>query len=298
MHNADDNSQMLEGFGLQLCLHRYRPRSATSAGTALILHGYLDNGGTWNKVAAAMAQRGVDTYVLDQRGYGKSDAVAASGYYHFDNYLADLDAVLDKLAIEDLLLVGHSMGGTVAGLYAGARPERVSKLVLLEGIGPPHMPPEITLHRTRSWLDQLKRRRFGRPPADRQDALERLSRAHSRIPRAILAEQLPALLKEMPDGSIAWAYDPLHRSTSPRGFDVNVFTSFLEAVTCPVLYVGGGSEGWQPDDLEDRLQALGGPFKHQDLPEAGHMMHWTQPEAVARLIADFAKTPLQPRSGG
>src|SRR5690242_21631642 len=107
----------MRGNGIDLFVHRFRDEAAAPSGlTVLLLHGYMDAGGTWDLVAPALAAAGHDVVAPDLRGFGRSDAVGPGGYYHFPDYVADVEALVRELAPERLAVVGHSMGGTVASL--------------------------------------------------------------------------------------------------------------------------------------------------------------------------------------
>ena len=274
------------GHGLTIEVHRFADEAAKPRGAVLLLHGFMDAGGTWDLVAELLVTEGLDVWAPDFRGFGGSDWVSGGGYYHFANYLADLDAVTDATGADPLLLVGHSMGGTVASLYAGARPERVKRLALLEGLGPPAQGPELAVVRTRTWLDQLRKGSHNKPLTSLDDAVQRLAFAHPRIDESILRSRAPHLIRER-DGQLGWAFDPVHRSTSPARFDVDGYRAFMAQIVCPVLFVSGGDHGWHPPDEAERLAALPSPPAQVVLEGAGHMMHWTQPEAVARVLAEF-----------
>ena len=277
------------GHGLEISVHRYRDEAAAPRGiTALLIHGFMDAGGTWEDVAGPLAAQGLDVWAPDMRGFGRSDRVGAGGYYHFPDYLADVDALVRGPigAPDRLVLVGHSMGGTICSLYAGARTDDVERLVLLEGIGPPATEPSAGPVRMRNWLDQLAAGPSGRPPVSRDDALRRLAAVHSRVDRAVLERNVDHLVAGR-DGALTWAYDPLHRTTAPYRFDADVFRCFLREIRCPTLFIGGGPSGFHPPDEKERLAIIGGPTTSIDLPDAGHMMHWTRPDEVARAILDF-----------
>jgi len=214
----------------------------------------------------------------------------AGGYYHFPDYLADVDALMRQLEPERLVLVGHSMGGTVASLYCGARPDRVERLVLLEGIGPPSMPADASLFRTRAWLDQLAKPRGPRPLASIEEGARRLAITHNKIDRAILLRAAEQLSELRDDGTRHWRHDPLHATTAPRAFHADDYKPFLAAIHCPVLFIGGGPDGLHPQDEQERLDAISGAVTRVDLSSAGHMMHWTQPAAVAAAIDDFLES--------
>lgn len=276
------------GYGLELCVHRFRDDAVAPVGRrVLMLHGFMDAGGTWAEVARGLTARGLEVWAMDFRGFGASDRVSGGGYYHFANYVADLDALVRGMDDMPLILAAHSMGGTVACYFTGARPERVTRLVLLEGVGPPAMDPEITLPRVTSWLDALHDPPRNKPLASMDDAVRRLSLNHARIHRRILEGVAPHLVREH-DGVLEWAFDPLHRSTAPSRFDLPAFEPFLAAIGCPVLFISGGEEGWHPPGEPERLQKLGSPPARVTLEGAGHMMHWTRPAETARAIADFA----------
>lgn len=277
--------------GVALSVHRWHPAAAVAAPAgacgatqALLLHGFLDVGYTWNRVATRLAAAGLDVVAPDLRGFGRSGHVPDGAYYHFPDYVADVRDLVAQAIERPMLLVGHSMGGTVATLYAGTFPDEIARLVLMEGVGPMAEPPELGVLRMRRWLaDLAKTRRTQRAMASREQALDKLAETHPRVPRETLAEVLPHLLA---DGDPPrWAYDPLHRSTSPIPFSAALFASYARAVTSPTLFVGGGPHGWHPPDEAERLTCFA-RLETLELPDAGHMMHWTHADAVAdRILA-------------
>src|SRR5439155_26064795 len=94
----------------------------------------------------------------DLRGHGDTQRVGAGGYYHFMDYLHDVADLVDAAARERLALVGHSMGGNIAALYAGTFPERPSHLVSMEGI---HFQerPESLPRRAAEWIAGVREAR-------------------------------------------------------------------------------------------------------------------------------------------
>ena len=88
-------------------------------------------------------------------GFGLSEW-SADGYW-FADYIADLDALLDHFTPgEPVRLVGHSLGGNIVMLYAGIRPQRLARVVSLEGFGIPTESPDIAPDKFARWLDALK----------------------------------------------------------------------------------------------------------------------------------------------
>ena len=117
------------------------PRSARRHTTVLLLHGYMDAAGTWDLVAPTLARAGFRVLAPDMRGFGDGARAPRGSYYHFPDYVADVAALVAALAADaPLALVGPSMGGVVATLFAGAFPEKVAAVANLEGLGPPARP--------------------------------------------------------------------------------------------------------------------------------------------------------------
>ena len=125
----------------------------------VMVHGWMDVGASFQFVVDALAQaEGFERWVIapDWRGFGHTQAPQADSYW-FPDYLGDLDALLDALSPDQPVdLVGHSMGGNVVMSYAGVRPERIRRLVNLEGFGLPATKPHQSPRRLKQWLDELK----------------------------------------------------------------------------------------------------------------------------------------------
>lgn len=273
---------------MKLNVHRFEPANSTPSGlTVLMLHGFLDSGATWDLVAEPLARAGHDVFVPDLRGYGDSGHVGSGGYYHFPDYVGDVAALVDQINAPRLALVGHSMGGTIATLYAGTMPDRLEKLALLEGLGAPDAGPGAALTRMRAWLgDMRKLETWQQPLSSFEEAVERLARMHSSIPRENIEKRARQLLRTNAAGELRWAYDPMHRTTSPTPFSLESFKGFLRSITVPTLFVSGGSIGWRLPDEKERLACIKN-VRHIDLEDAGHMMHWKVPEAVADCLLGF-----------
>lgn len=121
----------------------------------LLLHGLQEHARAWDFVAPRLAEGGRRVLALDWRGHGESERVGRGGYYHFADYVADLAFLVREFGGR-AALVGHSMGGSAALLYAGSEPERVSALVLVEGLGPPDADPAHTAERWGAWVGELE----------------------------------------------------------------------------------------------------------------------------------------------
>lgn len=278
--------------------------AGSAASTVVLLHGFMDAAGTWDLVAPKLAAAGHRVLAPDLRGFGRGARVPPGGYYHFADYVFDVTELVDRLApagqagqAGQVAVVGHSMGGTVATLYAGTLPARVRRLAVIEGLGPPDMDPDVAPVRMQAWIDGVRRVREARAGREtrargsfpRAEALRRLALNHPGVPADVLATRLPHLAEERPgDGPdhVTWRSDPLHRTTSPVPFFADVFEAFARRVTCPVLFVSGGEKGFHPPDEAERLAAFA-QRRQVVVEDAGHMVHWTQPDALASTLAGF-----------
>lgn len=264
-----------------------RPSAATR--TVVLVHGYMDAAGTWDRVAPRLVDAGMRVLAPDMRGFGEGARAREGAYYHFSDYVFDLADVVDALSPgEPVALVGHSMGGTITTLLSGTYPERVARLANLEGLGPPDHPFETGPMRMRSWIESVRRTRArpDRTTFTRDEALVRLAANHPHVPRDVLEGRLPHLVRDEGGGRLAWRFDPLHRTTSPVPFFAKLFVEFAKRVTCPVLFVSGGPTGFHPPDEDERLAAFAS-LERSEIPDAGHMMHWTRPDETASALVSF-----------
>lgn len=261
--------------------------AAFAARTVVLVHGYMDAGGTWDLVAPALAAQGLRVLAPDMRGFGDGARAPKGSYYHFVDYVFDLAEIVDSLSPgEPIALVGHSMGGTIATLFSGTFPERVARLAIVEGVGPPDNPFEVGPVRMRGWIEQVRASRArgkGRPTFSEEEALRRMAANHPNVPPEVLAHRLPHLAADAGEGRVAWHFDPLHRTTAPMPFFAKLFIEFARKVTCPVLFVSGGPRGYHPPDEDERLAAFA-TITRAELGSAGHMVHWTEPSALAELL--------------
>src|SRR5262249_54027973 len=109
---------------------------------------------------------------------------------------------------------------------------------------------------------------------------------HPNVPLDVLRTRLPHLVQRDAEGNVSWAFDPLHRTVSPVPFFADVYKEFAKETKCPVLFVGGGPQGFHPNDEDARIACFPTATR-ADRPAAGHMMPWTQPTELGQLLVDF-----------
>lgn len=271
----------------------------------VLLHGWMDVAASFQFVVDAFAE---DRHVvaLDWRGFGASETPQADTYF-FAEYLGDLEIVLDALFGVDrapLDLGGHSMGGNVAMLYAGVRPDRVRRLVNLEGFGMPRSKPEHAPKRIAKWLDALKESEQLRPYADLDAVAKRLTKTNPllRADRALwLAAQWSRPISGDPSGARELLADPNHKRSSPIIAQVDEWLECWKRITAPVLWIEGDrtdvSVWWgnrySKEEFHQRLDLVADVDRHVVGP-AGHMLHHDRPEDIAALVEAFLSESRPP----
>ena len=283
-------SSVVVANGIDLHVLDWEP-STPNGSTVVLLHGFMDAASTWDATATLLRDAGYTVFAPDLRGFGASGRVPAGGYYHFPDYVADVAHWTEQAFVDrPFHLVGHSMGGTIATLFAASHPERIKKLALLEGLGPPETPDEMAPLRMKRWLADLVKHRARGPerPMTEDEAFARLRSNHPRVDPEILRRRVRALVTGE-GASLVWAFDPLHRTTSPMPYRSATYRAFVKEIKGTVLFVSGGTLGYHPPDEEERLGAFAS-LERFELPEAGHMMHWTEPEKLAARLIQFFET--------
>jgi pimeloyl-ACP methyl ester carboxylesterase len=262
----------------------------------LLMHGWMDVAASFQFMVDALA---TDRYVVaaDWRGFGLSDDAGSDGYW-FADYLGDLDALLDHpelgLAGAPVDLLGHSMGGNVVMLYAGIRPERIRRLVNLEGFGMPATVPEQAPKRYRQWLDELKEPAELRPYDSVDEVAQRLRKTNPLLPEDKAAWLAPHWSRQNDDGRWQILGDPAHKRVNPLLYRVDEVLACWKQIAAPLLWVQGDrtdlAKWWghryPRSEFEARLATVAQVERHV-LSPAGHMLHHDQPEALAQRLEAF-----------
>lgn len=262
--------------------------NAAGAKTPIVLlHGFLDLAWSFKLVAERFAAAGHPVIAFDWRGHGESDWVGPGGYYHFPDYVLDLEELIPKLVPSKFHLVAHSMGGSAAVLWTPLHLDRVKSLTLAEGIGPGAHEAEVAVDRMRAFLDSVARTRAKAisPITDHAEALRRMRVRNPELPEVLGVFLAEKSTKTAENGGLLWSFDPLHRTTSPAPFRREIFDEFLKRLDLPTLLVRGES-GYAPSDEGERAALL--PNREESMIfGAGHMMHWTHPDDFTERVLSF-----------
>lgn len=263
------------------------------AAQLFLLHGFQDASASWQFMVDALDG---EWHVIapDWRGYGLTDWSGADSYW-FPDYMADLDFLLEHYSPEaPVNLAGHSMGGNVAGLYAGVRPARVRRLINIEGFGIGGRRQDPAPRRYAKWLAQLGEESRQRTYASFEEFAARLLAENRRLTpeRArFLAEHWG---KDDGEGGIIRRADPAHMRINPSPTTVDDLLACWRAVTAPVLWIEGAQSGLvarisaNPAEYEERRAAIQ-DLAIERIEGAGHNIHHDQPEQLAAMIERFLK---------
>ncbi|MDB5853031.1 MAG: alpha/beta hydrolase [Herminiimonas sp.] len=268
-----------------------------------MLHGWMDVSASFQFVVDCLRH---DWHVIapDWRGFGLSEAQHADTYY-FPDYVGDLDSVLQHYSpIDPVNLLGHSMGGNAVCLYAGVRPDRVAKLVNLEGFGMPATQPEQAPERYAKWLDELRSPATMRGYGSREEVARRLQKTNPRLTDERAHFLSGHWSAQNAEGRWDVLGDPAHKGSSPLLYRVEEALACWQRISAPVLWVEAeDTDVWRwmgPKDKArveiDRRIAHLANVKKASIAQAGHMLHHDQPEALAALIEAFLDAPEVPGS--
>lgn len=281
--------------GLGYHVRAWGPDDAPADRTLWMLHGWMDVSASFQFVVDALDD-GWRVLAPDWRGYGQTDHSGADAYW-FPDYLADLEFLLDRLTPGGpVRLIGHSMGGNVAMLYAGIRPSRVRAVVNLEGFGLRAANATEAPHRYAQWLDQLATGATLRDYATLEEVAARLVRNNPRLTAERAAFLATHWAHRAADGRFRIAGDPAHRIVNPMLYRIDEVLECFKRIECPVLWVvaqdsdvvrhiaADRESAWR--EIERRRAVLR-DSENVVVRDAGHMLHHDQPHEIARLIVEF-----------
>ncbi len=272
----------------------------------VMVHGWMDVAASYQFVADAFSDafmQGRFIIAPDWRGYGGTDGGNVDNYW-FPDYIADLDFLVDHFSPDGPIdLVGHSMGGNVVMFYAGIRPERVRRLVNLEGFGGPATVPAQAPGRYAKWLDHLKKHQRGElalRPYDTVDGVaRRLAKTNPRLARDALGRAKADWLAgqwshQNAQGQWEILGDPAHKIINAQLLRVDEMLEIYRRISMPLLAVEAVDDSmWQlwkgsftRELYHERLRAVPN-CRIAVVQDAGHMLHHDQPEQLARLMEPF-----------
>jgi pimeloyl-ACP methyl ester carboxylesterase len=273
--------RLLELPHLQLAAREWGPDDGLPV---LALHGWLDNAASFERLAPLLPE--LHVVALDLPGHGRSQHRPPGVVHHFIDWVPEVVAVADELGWDRFSILGHSMGAGIGSLVPAIFPERIERLILLEGLGPVSAPAEDTPQHLVSALADEARLAAARPRIFPD--LDHAAAARARDTDVDLesARLLVERGTEVVGDGVCFTYDPRLRTRSRLRLTEEHVFAFLSAIPCPVIVVRA-RDGWPvPEDMmAARLAAIP---RHQVVEvEGGHHVHLTDPERVAPLVQGF-----------
>lgn len=258
-----------------------------------LLHGWLDTGAGFEFLVEHLQNR-FFCIAPDMRGYGRSEHSRNPLGYFFYEYVADAHALFAKLSPrQPVRLLGHSLGGMVASVYAGAFPERVASLINVEGYLIPPRSPKVAPERARHWIQAIGRKRFRFFPSLAALA-ERLQKSNPHLDRG-RALFLARHLSKRTSRGYTMAADSKHKMIEPYWVPMEVHHAFWQSIRARCLLVSAektemaqrfdGANFWT--EVRKREAQFPAGTRTAQIPDCGHMVHHHRPEALAKLVLDF-----------
>ena len=280
MNDQEPVARTWRSQGLELSYSQWGDEAAPAL---ILLHGVRDHGRSWDWVARAFS-RDWRVAAPDLRGHGDSQW-SPDGAYIASYHVLDFAMLAAALGAEPVTIVAHSFGGNVAARFTAAFPERVRKLVMIDGMGPAPKAREEwarrgLVRRTRDFVEQAQAPR-GKRMASLDEATAKQKAANPRLSDE-RARHL-ALHGVRPDGDgYAWKYDPRVVAYPPEDFAADDRTVWAE-VAVPTLLCWG-AHSWTTNPAEDGRAALYRDHRMRVFETAGH---WIHHDAFDELIADL-----------
>lgn len=252
----------------------------------IALHGWLDNAASFDRIAAHL--NGIRLVALDLPGHGYSQHRPRGVFYHMVDNAFDIIAAADALGWERFALLGHSMGGIVSGFISGSFPERVSRLALIESLGPfVAEPSEAPLHLTKAVreMEALPGKTMPCYPSF-EDAVQARLRGVSDITEEAAEVLVSRGLVLGPQG-YSWCTDPRLRMNSAFRMTEPMVEAFFANIECPVSLVIG-KQGFFPkfEHYKTRLSYLKQKTVHEF--DGGHHLHMeSAADQIAGVLNEF-----------
>ncbi len=254
----------------------------------VLIHGSRDHARNWDWVAQVMREK-YHVIAPDLRGHGDSQW-AIGGLYAMVDYVLDLAQLLDAVGVFPVRLVGHSLGGAIALQYCGIYPERVEKVVAIEGLGPP--PEMITKEpaskRMYHWIAQMQQlaRRFPRRYGTIEEAVDRMRQANPHLSAAQARHLTLHGIARNEGGTYTWKFDNYVRALSPYSFNMKDAAEIWGRIICPVLLVRG-NESWAANPEIDARASVFSSCRLVTIEGAGHWVHHDRLEEFIELVEGF-----------
>lgn len=245
----------------------------------VLLHGLRGHANVWADVAESLCAD-YHVYALDQRGRGDTDH-APGGDYSTEAFVADLLGFVDAIGLDKFVLFGHSMGGRNSMAFAGAHPERLERLCIVD-IG-----PRIEATGGNRITEEL---RAIPPHFDTfEDALAHVQTGNRFASESVMRRRLTGQTQQLPDGKLGWKFDPAIREQRINGTAAPAADLWpaLENITCPTLIVRGTETDLLTQETADRMVDTLAQGSMVNIERAGHMVFEDNPSDFIAAVKSW-----------
>jgi pimeloyl-ACP methyl ester carboxylesterase len=289
----DDNGPTSHMFMSQRLRLHYVDWGNPDAPPLLLLHGGRDHCHNWDWIARELRH---DWHIIapDLRGHGDS-AHSAEGYYGLEAMVYDLAQLIHQQSLAPLAIVAHSLGGNIALRYTGLYPDKVRKLVAIEGLGPPPAMEEAwaakpTHQRLTDWIEE-KRGSSARQPkryASIDDALARMMAENKHLSPERARHLTIHGISQNEDGTYSWKFDNYLRVFPPIDLTAEEKQALWGRIECDTLLVYG-KQSWASNPAEDGRLGWFTNARVSLYDNAGHWVHHDRHDAFVSELREFLK---------
>ena len=258
----------------------------------ILIHGGRDHCRNWDWVAEELRH---DYHIIapDLRGHGDSEWMLGGSYNQID-YVYDIAQLLRQKEMEDVTVIGHSLGGSISLLFTALFPKQVKKLVSIEGMGPPPSMVEERINkpldeRIHAWMDDLRKLsgRLVRRYDSLEDAFQRMQAENPHLSESQARHLTIHGSNQNEDGTFSWKFDNYVRAFPPFGIPPEQTWELFKNITCPTLLVRG-LESWASDPIADgRTKNFVCPLEVEAFADAGHWVHHDQLAPFLSCVRKF-----------
>ena len=250
----------------------------------LILHGVTRFAHAMDGIARFFADR-FQVLAYDLRGHGTSDW-DPKGHYGIDTHRSDLESLISLLNLENIVLLGHSLGGSIAMSYMYHNPSNVVKAAVIEDVGP-HV--EKPVKRPSSIESDLER--TPKMFASWEQATDYWRKSRPELSTLALNRRVNSSMRELEDGTVTWVWDISgvlnHMKNGPKGTDDR--WNYVKAITCPTLVVRGSESEILSQEIATRMSNENRHISWVEIRGAGHAVHADNLDSFNLKVSAFLK---------
>ncbi len=255
---------------------------------AVLIHGGRDHCRNWDWVALDLRHH-FHVIAPDLRGHGDSDW-AIGGSYSMVDHVLDINQLMTAVATRPAVLIGHSLGASIALQHTGLFPAMVKTVVAIEGLGPPaELIREVPAHeRMETWVGDMRAlaQRKPREYHTIEQALERMRLANPHLSADQARHLTVHGIKRNENGTYSWRFDNYTRASSPYMFNLKDAMEIWNRIRVPTLLVRG-DESWAGDWEKDGRRGAFSSAELVTIPNAGHWVHHDQLDRFLAVVHRF-----------